>query len=157
MRPASWIALAALAACSFPTEDVDRTRSAACARAPSRGNPHDVSFAREVFPVLQERCAFSTCHGSAGGQGWVLPAQSNVAYASKVRASLLEKSTRASMPYVTPGKPEQSWLLRKIEGDFCGVSCTGGCGSRMPAGGVPLPPVSVNALATWIANDAPDN
>jgi hypothetical protein len=146
------------AGCSADPEDVAKSGSAACAGGERRVPEIDreVSFGREVLPILQASCSFVSCHGSPGRNGLYL-GPNGPSDASTIRAALLENTKTASMPFVTPGKPDRSWLLRKLDGNFCGVTCEGSCGERMPKSGDPLDPAKMSTIATWIANGAPDN
>jgi hypothetical protein len=52
---------------------------------------------------------------------------------------------------ISPGNPNQSYLLDKIEGqDLC-------LGTRMPFGLPPLPASEILTIRTWICEGAPDN
>ncbi|MBX3223451.1 MAG: hypothetical protein KF795_23260 [Labilithrix sp.] len=154
---AAGLVAATNAGCSSGPEEVATSGSATCAsRAAATSEARNVSFARDVLPVFQSSCSFSSCHGTPGQNGIYLGAARGAA-ASAIRAALLETSPRASMPFVAPGEPDRSWLLRKLDGDFCGVTCNGGCGDRMPKGGVPVERPELDAIAAWIANGAPDN
>ncbi|MBX3263284.1 MAG: hypothetical protein KF782_26665 [Labilithrix sp.] len=149
------IVAAAAGGCSSGPEDVAAASSSTCASRAATA-PRDVSFARDVLPLFQTSCAFGSCHGAPGRNGVYLGGRGSDA--SAIRAELLETSARASMPFVTPGEPDRSWLLRKLDGDFCGVTCSGGaCGERMPKGGDPLSAPARDAIAAWIASGAPDN
>ncbi len=84
-----------------------------------------------------------------------------------------------SMPYVTPGQPTMSFLMRKVDGDFGSLTCvdnnslfqkysmqyslTSACGGQMPEqlmaldgddGGLPGPR---DQLRRWIAKGAKNN
>jgi hypothetical protein len=61
------------------------------------------------------------------------------------------------MPYVTPGDPEQSFLMHKLDGDLCVLEerCVdGSCGKTMPSGNELLPEASRDAIRRWIAQGA---
>jgi len=49
---------------------------------------------------------------------------------------------------VTPGDPDNSYLVQKIEG-------SASVGARMPLGGPPLPQSSIDLVRAWIAEGAP--
>jgi hypothetical protein len=140
-------------------EDVVKSGSAACAGSVHPEPDRDVSFASEVMPLFQTSCAFVSCHGSPSKNNGIYLGSGGAdgAGASEARAALLEVAPSASMPFVTPGKPDRSFLIRKLDGDFCGLTCEGGCGERMPKGGAALAPAALTTIATWIANGAPDN
>jgi hypothetical protein len=150
----SLVAAAAAGGCSEGGDASSRSGSAACAGSGRRASQfdRDVSFSEEVLPLLREGCAYGSCHGTPGRNGLYLGGD-----ASAVRAALLENAEVASMPFVSPGKPERSWLMRKLDGDFCGVTCDGDCGERMPKAGDPLEPAALGTIATWIGKGAPDN
>ena len=52
-----------------------------------------------------------------------------------------------SLLRVEPGNPNDSYLIRKLEG-------TAGAGGRMPLNGVPLPQADINVIRQWIADGA---
>jgi hypothetical protein len=92
--------------------------------------------------------------------GIYVGAQGDTSNASEIRTGLLSpaRSSQTSMPFVTPGNTTESYLLRKLEGDFCGVDCKGGdCGARMPKNSDPLEAAQMGVIQSWIANGAPDN
>jgi hypothetical protein len=49
---------------------------------------------------------------------------------------------------VAPGAPDQSYLVRKLEG-------TASVGGRMPLGGVPIPQATIDFVRQWIVDGAP--
>jgi hypothetical protein len=117
------------------------------------------SFETDVAPILARSCAFSSCHASqrSGNHGVFLAAKSSEDMKA-VKASLVRASVAMpSMPYVTPGDPDKSFLLHKLDGDLCAFeeSCVGGsCGSSMPQGNAILPEASRDAVRRWIAQGA---
>jgi hypothetical protein len=52
---------------------------------------------------------------------------------------------------VAPGKPDESYLVMKLEGTHI---AGGGSGSHMPFGGAPLPPETIAKFRTWIEKGA---
>jgi hypothetical protein len=118
------------------------------------------SFEADVAPIFAKSCAFSSCHGSkgSGNHGVFLAARGSAEDAAAVKTSLLSAShALASMPYVTPGDPEHSFLLRKLDGNLCALDaqCAGGsCGKSMPEGNALLPEASRDAVRRWIAQGA---
>ncbi|MEQ1570171.1 MAG: c-type cytochrome [Myxococcota bacterium] len=60
--------------------------------------------------------------------------------------SLLDAPSRAGMPYVTPGEPDDSYLLHKLAGTHEEV---GGFGARMPIG-PPWSDTDLAAVDEWI-------
>ncbi len=102
----------------------------------------EVSFARDIAPVLEQYCA--SCHltGEEPG-GMALHAQAS--YGALVNVS----AAGAKMLRVKPGAPDESYLIRKLEG-------TQSEGMRMPLGGAPLDEKFIRRLRAWIADGAPD-
>lgn len=154
-------------ACGSPSSTGDATSdlAASCAApalpTPSSPPARKVSFAADVLPVLVASCAFGSCHGSTkSNNGIFLGAKGPANDASAIRAGLVGRpSTQVpSLPYVMPSDPSQSYLFRKLTGDFCGApTCAGdACGKRMPRGGDPLDPASLATVREWIAQGAPE-
>jgi len=56
-----------------------------------------------------------------------------------------------AMALVTPGDPDDSWLVVKITGAFCGAACDPalGCGARMPFGAA-LSDLDRATIVAWI-------
>jgi hypothetical protein len=107
-----------------------------------------ISFSQQVVPVLRTRCA--TCHltGTEAGKISLVPA--------KARANLVnvKSSDAPKLTRVVPGKPGQSYLMKKLEGTHIAA---GGKGARMPFGTPPLPPAQVDLIRRWIAEGAKAN
>ena len=105
------------------------------------------SFSRDIAPILKTRCA--TCHltGKEAGNVQLIPA---TAYANLVGV----KSAESPLVRVAPGKPDASYLIRKIEGTHIAA---GGKGARMPFGAPPLPAAQIALFRTWIAQGAKKN
>jgi hypothetical protein len=114
----------------------------------------------DVAPIFTKSCAFSACHGSHGASnhGLFLAPQGSSDDATAVKASLLGASHALStMPYVTPGDPEHSFVLHKLDGSLCALDaqCVGGsCGKSMPDGNELLPAASRDIIRRWIAQGA---
>ncbi len=92
----------------------------------------DVSFRRDVLPVLSDRCF--TCHGPDAAQR-----------ATELR---LDDETSTKKLAVVPGKPQQSELIRRITSDDPD--------ERMPPADAPeqLTPDEIELLRRWIAQGA---
>lgn len=106
-----------------------------------------VSFARDIAPVLKDRCA--TCHLSgeeAGGMA-LHPA---AAYASIVGVPSLE----SKLLRIKPGLPDESYLLLKLEGRHLDA---GGSGQRMPFEQAPLQEEILQRIRDWITAGAAEN
>jgi hypothetical protein len=114
------------------------------------------TFSRDVVPLLQTSCGIgSSCHGTAQPAGYV-----QLTLGTGDAAALLErlkaKSVREpSLPWVDPGNPSGSFLLRKVTGDFTGLPCgPSSCGERMPQRNTPLPQEDIDLLERWIQEGA---
>lgn len=105
------------------------------------------SFSRDVAPILKTRCA--TCHltGKEAGNVQLIPA---TAYANLVGV----RSTESPLMRVTPGNPDASYMIRKIEGTHIAA---GGKGARMPFAAPPLPAEQIALIRTWVAQGAKRN
>lgn len=111
-------------------------------------NPPDPSatFTRVQREVFSPSCAFSGCHaGATPQQGMSL--EPGKSYGSVVGVSSRE-TTRLR---VSPGRPEESYLVSKVRGDATIV------GGRMPFGGPALPDAQVQLIVDWIRRGAPDD
>jgi hypothetical protein len=100
--------------------------------------PEFESIQSNVFTPI---CA--TCHsGAAAPLGLRLDADAS--YAMLVNAPSVEAP---SLKRVTPGNPDASYLIHKVEG-------TAAAGGRMPLGGPALPAETIAVIRQWIANGA---
>jgi hypothetical protein len=124
------------------------------------------SFARNVMPLFDQSCSFSSCHGSTSDSkgNLFLGAQNSAgADAKTARMNIVSVMSQENptMPYVTPGDPSKSYLMHKMDGDQClfESSCTkpDGCQSSMPQGLDPLPVDQRDIVRRWIAQGAQDN
>jgi hypothetical protein len=115
-----------------------------------------VSFANDVIPVFSQSCAFSTCHGSTTGpaNGVFLGRDG-----AKVHTAIVGVASGElpAMPFVTPGKPRESYLMRKMDGSQCALDaqCTGGsCQDSMPKRSPLLDLAARDVVRRWIAQGA---
>ena len=121
---------------------------AACGE--SGTEPGEVSFSRQIQPILTDRCAFGGCHAStspAAGQSLA----EGLSYMSTVNVPSEELP---SMHRVEPGDPDQSYLVHKIQGTHLDV---GGSGLRMPRGQEPLSDDQIQLIRNWILQGARNN
>lgn len=115
-----------------------------------------VSFSTDVMPVFGQSCAFSTCHGSnVGPANGVFLGRD----AAKVHAAIVNipAGELPSMPFVTPGDPSKSYLMRKMDGSQCALDaqCTGGsCQDSMPKSSTKLEVATRDIVRRWIAQGA---
>ncbi len=158
------VALAALAAASTgcPAETNNSSSGSSgspCEYAPPAGfdalTPK-VTFTADVLPIFGRSCAFTTCHGSTTGRanGVFLGKDGPKVHAAIVN---VKGDELPAMPLVTPGDPQESYLMRKMDGSQCALDaqCTGGsCGSSMPKGDVPLDVATRDVVRRWIAQGA---
>lgn len=103
----------------------------------------DVSFARDIVPVIKSRCMM--CHLPDSPQGG-LALHPNGGYANLVGV----KSTQSPLMRIEPGNAEKSYLYRKIAGTH---AAAGGSGERMPFGDT-LSAEQIEQLRNWIDNGA---
>ena len=115
-----------------------------------------VQFTRDVMPVFAQSCAFSTCHGSNIGtpNGVFLGKDSARVHTGIVNVRGDQLTT---MPFVTPGNPRESYLMRKMDGSQCALDaqCVGGsCQGSMPKNQDVLEVASRDIVRRWIAQGA---
>ena len=60
----------------------------------------------------------------------------------------------ATMSRITPGQPDNSYLVHKIQGTQASV---GGSGDRMPLGLPPLSQSTIGLIRQWVTEGAPGN
>lgn len=120
--------------------------------APPPGAPETGEFATKVQPILLTYCR--GCHSpGTRSASLVLAGVGLSAYA--VRQGLVSQpSHEVGMRLVEPGSPEQSWLWRKLTGDFSGIDCVG-CKNRMPQAGSAPNASELEVIRAWIAGGAP--
>ena len=101
---------------------------------------------KEIQPVFNQNCALSGCHtGASPSQGLNLSsgqAYSNIVNVPSSQMSLLNR--------ITPFKPADSYLIRKIKGQ--GIT-----GSRMPLNRQPLSSETITKFETWVNEGAKNN
>ncbi|MCA9586684.1 MAG: hypothetical protein KC657_15120 [Myxococcales bacterium] len=111
-----------------------------------------VSFQADVVPIIKRSCTDAACHGSKGAsEGIFLPPDNP----GDMYAALTGPATSTlSMNVATPGDPAKSFVMHKLDGDQCTVTCVkGGCGDRMPPDGQ-LPVETRDVIRRWIAQGA---
>ena len=110
------------------------------------------SIQHEIFETADSsgRPACTNCHAPQGAQPAVggLNLTNAVAYASLVNAPAPERRT---LNLVTPGDPENSYLIHKLEGSHNII------GVRMPFGGPYLSSNQILVIRRWIEIGAPNN
>lgn len=102
---------------------------------------------------LQSTIFTPICSGCHTGGGATLPSSMNLSNASATHAALVgvASAEQPSLLRVSPGDPDASYLVHKIEG---APTITGG---RMPLGGAPLDPDLIANVRAWITAGAENN
>jgi hypothetical protein len=104
----------------------------------------EVSFAADIVPLFKSRCV--VCHLPGSEQGG-LSLHPKGGYANLVDV----KSTQSRLLRVSPGKPGDSYLYRKLSGTQAQV---GGTGERMPFGDASLSAEEIERVRRWIESGA---
>lgn len=107
-----------------------------------------VSFVGQIQPIFDTRCTGSACHDAT--PSGALNLLSGVAHARLVNQP---SAYCPAIDRVEPGRPDQSFLMWKLQGSG------GGCffGSRMPLGGAALDADELQLISDWIGNGAANN
>ena len=105
---------------------------------------NEVSFNGDIVPLLKSRCVM--CH-LPGAEQAGLALHPKGGYANLVDV----KSTQSPLLRVSPGKPDDSYLYRKITGTHTQV---GGSGERMPFGEASLSADEIDRVRRWIEGGA---
>jgi hypothetical protein len=125
-----------------------------------------VTFKADVLPIFQTSCSIgSSCHGTmTGSVGMVFlgPPIADMATQADIDAIFTQavgasSSKLTSMKIVEAGKPENSFLMYKMDGDLtcADASCTGAtCGVAMPFGSPKVGETQLNTVRSWIAQGA---
>lgn len=97
--------------------------------------------------IFDKKCAIPTCHSGAGAPlGLDLDAGQSHGNLVGVQA------IQSSLDRVEPGDPDNSFLIRKLEGTL-----GGGEGQQMPRNADPLSVKEIQAIRDWITNGALDD
>ncbi|WP_394848913.1 hypothetical protein LZC95_15850 [Pendulispora brunnea] len=132
--------------------------STACSSSDDDSPSGPVSFRNNVAPILQNSCAFSSCHAAGTTNGVVFAGDPAAVRTSLVNVKAPQLPT---MNFVTPGDPGQSYIMHKLDGDqkqfAAGCSSEPDCGSQMPLGQPQLPESTRNTIRRWISEGAADN
>jgi hypothetical protein len=113
------------------------------------GDPAPTATLTEIqATVFGPRC--SGCH--SGPTSGNLPGGMNLSSANESYSALVNvMSLQVSQDRVEPGDPDNSYLVRKLEGD------AGIAGNRMPQGGPFLDQDTMNLIRQWVLDGAPNN
>lgn len=107
---------------------------AVCVASGAAVQAQEVSFAQDIAPLLVKRCL--ACHGETKFKG---------EYQLHTLAALLEPGASGEAA-VTPGKPQESYLLQLVRED--------NADERMPKGADKLAEAEIALLERWIAAGA---
>lgn len=102
-------------------------------------------FQSDIAPLLSGSCA--SCHltGAEAGNMSLIP---DKAITTLVGVQAVGAPGRMR---VVPGKPDESYLIMKLEGTHIE---NGGAGAQMPFGAPPLKPEKIAKLRKWISEGA---
>ncbi len=98
----------------------------------SSSTPSNVSFTKDVQPILDGRC--SSCHGSQRASRGLDVTSYNTLMAGS-----------SNGPVVVAGNPGNSLLIQMVQQ------------GKMPKNGLKLQPAQIQILSQWISEGAPDN
>ncbi len=104
------------------------------------------SFASDVQPIFNRRCAIGGCHCVSSARAELVLAPGH-AYDSIVNKRALLHS---DLDRIEPGDPATSWLVIMIEDDDDARLHN----SRMPLGGQPLTRNQIATIVNWVENGA---
>lgn len=98
--------------------------------------PPQISYAQQIQPIFNASCGGSQCHIGGTANGLSLSSYS----------SLMQGGNSGAV--VIPGNPDNSIIIRRLEGDIT---------PQMPFGRSPLPQATIQLIRDWIAEGAHDN
>ncbi len=107
----------------------------------------EVTLAGDVQPIFTSTCALSGCHAGTNPQ-LNMNLSEGQTFANVVNVAAMELAT---MNRVTPGQPNSSYLVHKVQGTHLDE---GGSGFQMPIGGSPLTQAQIDLVRAWIAAGA---
>lgn len=112
-------------------------------------NAQPVTLTQIQNQVFDPIC--SGCHGGPTGNN--LPSGMNLSTAASSHAALVNVASiqQPALDRVEPGDPDNSYLIRKLEG---GPNISA---SRMPQGGPFLNQATIDMIRQWISEGAPNN
>ena len=114
--------------------------------APLLAGSAPVSLAREVAPILTQRCVM--CHIAGAAQGGL------DLYTNLWGAIVNVKSTQSALNLVEPGDPDKSYLYLTLTGAQLSA---GGNGAQMPFQSGQLDAGQLELIRAWIAQGALNN
>ena len=109
-----------------------------------------VTLSGDVQPIFTSTCALSGCH--AGTNPTLdMNLSEGQTFANVVNVPAMELAT---MNRVTPGQPNSSYLVHKVQGTHLDE---GGSGFQMPIGRSPLTQTEIDLIRAWISAGAKQN
>lgn len=100
------------------------------------------SFASDVQPIFDDRCAIPTCHDAT-------TAMNQLDLTDSAYDRIIDGMGLFGMTLVTCGNPDLSFLYRKVDEQMPPV------GARMPSTGGPLTQEQIDTIRHWILQDCP--
>ena len=114
-----------------------------------------VSFANNIQPIFNRSCALAGCHVGPVPTG---PVDLSVgqAYGQIVN---VKSAQQPNLKRILPGKPDQSYIIRKIEGgpNIAGVFMPQGCPGAPLNGARCLSADDIAAIRQWVTECALNN
>ncbi|MCH7854342.1 MAG: hypothetical protein IIB76_08415, partial [Proteobacteria bacterium] len=113
-------------------------------------NVAPVTLSQLQAQIFGPTCSVGGCH--TGPTSNVLPSGMNLTTAANSFAALVNVTSlqQGGLNRVTPGDPDNSYLIQKLEG-------TAATGVRMPFGGPFLDQATINMVRQWISDGALNN
>ena len=109
-----------------------------------------VTLSGDVQPIFTSTCALSGCHAGTNPQ-LDMNLSEGQTFANVVNVPAMELAT---MNRVTPGQPNSSYLVHKVQGTHLDE---GGSGFQMPIGRSPLTQTEIDLIRAWISAGAKQN
>jgi hypothetical protein len=119
-------------------------------------NTPQVTFSRDVFPLFKTCATTTNCHGTANNENHVFISPNDPRATVPGLVNVPSKKL-PSMVYVKPGDPNESFLMKKLDGSHCALDrkCVGGtCGDQMPNKETQFPVNERDTVRRWIAQGA---
>jgi len=114
--------------------------------APLLADSAATSLARDVAPIMTQRCVM--CHIAGAAQAGL------DLYTNLWSAVVNVRSTQSALNLVEPGDPDKSYLYLKLTGAQLSA---GGSGEQMPFQAGQLDAAQLKLISSWIAQGALNN
>ena len=109
----------------------------------------NMTFSKVQTEIFTPSCAVDGCHDSTAP-----PEGQDLSVGNAYSNTVSVPSNQSSLDRIEPGKPDESYLVHKVQGTQDSV---GGSGSRMPKDGCCLSSQTIIELRNWIAHGAKNN